>query len=286
MTIYHLDYRCRSQVSRPCRWRMRKQGVARINEAGMGRMATHVRLSVLILLGTSLAGCGASLTNEFAALDPPKEPQSAVASGLSSNRPAARAAEKLTSAATPGHHGYKIGPLDVVEFSVFKVPELSRTAQVAETGTINLPLIGEVQAAGRTAQELERELTSKLGAKYLQRPQVAILIKEYNSQRVTIEGAVKKPGVYPIRGKTTLLQVIATAEGLDSTVSDTTVVVFRQIDGKRSAAKFDVADIRNGKAQDPLLQSGDIVVAPSSSTKETFNIILKALPLATVFALL
>jgi polysaccharide export outer membrane protein len=243
-----------------------------------------------LLLGAgALAGCGASLTNEFAALDAQKEPQAAA--GLRSqsadgNNSAARAADALTSAATPGHFGYKIGQLDVVEFSVFKVPDLARTAQVAETGTINLPLVGEVQAAGRTAQELERELTKKLGAKYLQKPQVTIMIKEYNSQRVTIEGAVKKPGVYPIRGKTTLLQLIATAEGLDSAVSDTTVVVFRQIEGKRSAARFEVADIRSGHAQDPLLQSGDIIVAPTSATKETFNVIVKMLPFASVFALL
>jgi polysaccharide export outer membrane protein len=268
---------------------MRIYGLLREN--AVGGVASHALFIGAMLLGVStLTGCGASLNSEFAALDMAKEPQAA--SGLNgqpsagSSKQAARAADKLTSAATPGNQGYKIGPLDVVEFSVFKVPELARTAQVAETGTINLPLVGEVQAAGRTAQELERELTLKLGKKYLQSPQVTILIKEYNSQRVTIEGAVKKPGVYPIRGTTTLLQVVATAEGLDSAVSDTTVVVFRQIDGKRSAARFDIADIRNGSAQDPLLQSGDVIVAPTSATKETFSIILKALPLATVFALL
>jgi polysaccharide biosynthesis/export protein len=196
----------------------------------------------------------------------------------------ARAADKLTAAATPGNTYYKIGPLDVIEFSVFKVPELSRVAQVADTGTVNLPLVGEIQAAGKTAQEVERDLTKKLGAKYLQSPQVTILIKEYNSQRVTIEGAVKTPGVQPIRGKTSLLQVLATAGGIDSTVSDTTVVVFRQIDGKRHAAKFDVAAIRSGEVHDPLVQSGDVIVAPTSATKETFNMVLKALPLATAFA--
>jgi polysaccharide export outer membrane protein len=270
---------------------MRMHRLARKDAVVVSWAANHALLVATVLLGISapLAGCGPSLSNEFAALDAQKEPETAA--GLSqataiANKPAARAADKLIAVATPGNQGYKIGALDVVEFSVFKVPELARTAQVAETGTINLPLVGEVQAAGKTAQELERDLTRKLGAKYLQSPQVTVMIKEYNSQRVTVEGAVKKPGVYPIRGKTTLLQVIATAEGLDATVSDTTVVVFRQIDGKRSAAKFDVADIRNGTTPDPPLQSGDVVIAPSSATKETFNTILKALPLATVFALL
>jgi polysaccharide export outer membrane protein len=180
---------------------------------------------------------------------------------------------------------YKIGATDVLEFSVFKVPELSRTVQVSDTGTVNLPLVGEVVAAGRTARELEQSLAKELGAKYLQKPQVSIYVKEYNSQRVTIEGAVKKPGVYPVRGDLTLLQLVATAQGFEQN-SDYTVVVFRQKDGKRSAARFDVEEIRAGRAQDPLLLSGDVVVAGSSAIKETFNNILKALPIAGVFAML
>ena len=161
-------------------------------------------------------------------------------------KPLARAADKLTLGATPGSTAYKIGPHDVLDISVFKVPELTRSVQVADTGTINLPLVGEVRAAGRTAQELERDLAQKLGAKYLQSPQVTVFVKEYNSQRVTIEGAVKKPGVYPIRSKTSLLQLIAMADGLDAS-SDSTVVVFRQIDGKRIAARFDIDQIRTGQ---------------------------------------
>jgi len=199
---------------------------------------------------------------------------------------ASLAADKLTSGAKPGSTGYKIGPLDVLEFSVFKVPELQRVAQVAETGTVNLPLVGEVQAAGKTAQQVERDLAAKLGAKYLQSPQVTILVKEFNSQRVTVEGAVKTPGVQPLRGQMSLLQVLAQAGGLDSAVSDSTVLVFRQIDGKRAAARFDIAQIRAGTANDPVVLAGDVIVAPTSAMKETFNYVLKAIPLATVFALL
>ncbi|HEX5958631.1 MAG TPA: SLBB domain-containing protein, partial [Hyphomicrobiaceae bacterium] len=125
----------------------------------------------------------------------------------------------------------------------------------------------------------------RLGAKYLQSPQVTIIVKEYNSQRVTIEGAVKRPGVYPIRSKTSLLQVIATAEGLD-TASDTTVVVFRHIEGKRLAARFDISQIRSGATKDPVIQSGDVIVAPTSAMKGAFDTILKSLPIATVFAFL
>lgn len=252
----------------------------------------------VLAIALSLAACGASLNSSEGATSlgvaDSNGPAATAGTGgaftpaggdAEARREAARAAETLTAPATPGNSAYKIGAHDVVEVSVFKVPELSKSAQVAETGTINLPLVGEIPAAGRTAQEIERDLTAKLGAKYLQNPQVTVFVKEYNSQRVTLEGAIKKPGVYPIRGRATLLQFIATAEGLDPN-SDSTVVIFRQNEGKRSAARFDISAIRAGSAEDPLVQSGDVIVAGSSAVKETFNNFLKVLPVTSVFALL
>jgi polysaccharide biosynthesis/export protein len=213
----------------------------------------------------------------------------AVAAANGKERPlganATKVAETLTAAATPGNNAYKIGALDVLDISVFKAPELSKSVQVADTGTVNLPLIEDVQVVGRTAQEIERDIAGRLGAKYLQKPQVTVYVKEYNSQRVTVEGAVKKPGVFPVRGGNTLLQYLAMAEGLDPN-SDSTVLVFRTTNGVRSAAKFDVSEIRAGTAKDPTLFSGDVVVAPSSTMKEVFNNFIKVLPLASVFAVL
>ena len=163
---------------------------------------------------------------------------------------------------------------------MFKVPELARSVQVAESGTINLPLLGEVQAAGKTAQDVERDLAKKLGAKYLQSPQVTVYVKEYNSQRVTVEGAVKKPGVYPLRGKTSLMQMIAMSGGLDLASDTSNVVIFRSVDGKRFAAKFDIDQIRSGKAEDPVMKQGDLVVANASAIKAVWQDVLKALPVA------
>src|SRR5262249_12235640 len=157
---------------------------------------------------------------------------------------------------------YKIGPMDVLDISVFQVPDLTKSVQVSDTGTINLPLVGEVPVAGKTSQEVERDLTAKLGAKYLQNPQVTAYVKEYNSQQVTIEGAGQKPGTFPIKGKTSLLQLIAMANGFDPN-ADWTVLVLRESNGRRKAAKFDLNAIQKGRADDPLLQSGDIVVAGS-----------------------
>lgn len=183
----------------------------------------------------------------------------------------------------PGQAAYRIGPLDVVTVTVFRVPELSAEVQVADSGTISLPLIGQVPAAGRTAQEVEQDVTARLGEKYLQNPQVTVFIKEYNAQRVTVDGAVKKPGVFPLKGRTTLLQIISMAEGLDHTRASSDVVVFRQQDGQRAAGRFNLDDIRSGNAADPRLQPGDVVVVDDSSTKIFWNNILRALPIGNVF---
>jgi polysaccharide biosynthesis/export protein len=168
--------------------------------------------------------------------------------------------------------------------SVFKVPDLAKTVQVAEDGSINYPLIGDVPAAGKTAHELERDLRQKLGAKYLRDPQVSVLVKEYNSQRVTIEGSVKTSGVYSIKGRTTLMQLFAMAGDVDITLDSGDVVIFRDINGTRSAAKFNLDDIKAGKAVDPEVDPGDVVVVDTSDAKVALSNILRALPLATTAA--
>jgi len=194
---------------------------AAIGAARAARCAPILAAALLAVGGLFLTGCGASLNSE---LTGPGQDDKATRSGLvaepvtDSKEKAVRlpkAADAFASAATPGSAAYKIGPQDVLDISVFKAPELARSVQVAESGTINLPLVGEIHAVGKTAQEVERDLAKRLGAKYMQSPQVTVYVKEFNSQRVTVEGAVKKPGIYPLRGKTTLMQTIAMAEGLD-----------------------------------------------------------------------
>jgi len=195
----------------------------------------------------------------------------------------ARTAVSFTSSSVPGNTAYKIGPHDVLDITIFKVPDLTRSVQVADSGSINFPLIGEVPAANKTAQDLERDLTARLGARFLQSPQVSVLVKEFNSSRVTVEGAVKKPGVYPLRGKYSLIQFIAQAEGLDRETASSVAAVFRQGSTGRSVARFDLDDILSGKAEDPVIQPGDVIVVESSSTKMAFSYFSKVLPVAGLF---
>jgi polysaccharide export outer membrane protein len=244
---------------------------------------------MLIVCAASLAACGASLDNGVQSGLAPQEnvtggaPPGAADEAKAAPQHLAKAAEEFVAAGTPGNAAYKIGPQDVLDISVFKVPDLSRSVQVADVGTVNLPLVGEVQAAGHTARELELDLARKLGAKYLQSPQVTVYVKEFNSRRVTIDGSVKRPGVYPIRGRTTLVQFIAMAEGLTDIADSGSIAVFRTVNGKRSAARFDLDQIRSGAAEDPVIQEGDVIVVSQSMTKTAFQNFLKAFPLTSVF---
>jgi polysaccharide biosynthesis/export protein len=233
------------------------------------------------------AACGVSSVSDPGAGRGQLAASPPAAGGTSALQPSQEAALKkvaltYTSMTDPKSKAYKVGPLDVLEITVFKVPELSKTIQVSEAGTINFPLIGEMEAGGKSAREIEQELTKKLGAKYLQNPQISVFVKEHNSQRVTVEGAVKKPGVVPVTGGLSLLQAVAQSGGLED-VAEKTAVVFRTApDGTRQAVKYDISDIRSGKAADPQLQSGDLIIIPTSDVKEGINMVVKFLPLATI----
>jgi len=251
----------------------------------------------LAVCAASLAGCVSSSDNvgtsvaDLQSGSVTAASQAVVASGASdapsgsvSRAPkAVRPSRASASAPKAGNSGYTVGPRDVLEISVFNVPELSKSVQVANTGTINIPLLGEVPAAGRTAQEIEQDLTRQLGAKYLKNPQVTVFVKDHNSQMVTVEGAVMKPGLYPIPGKLSLVQIVATAGGLNNDLYDKNVTVFSTIDGQRTSKVYDIDDVRAGKAADPELHQGDVVVVDNSAAKVALNTALKVIsPAASI----
>lgn len=249
-------------------------------------------LSVVLLAAVVMACSRSSGDGTFAPVQASKISSKSLAmSGIEGSGEArsappirANAAAHLMIGVPAAATGYRIGPQDVLDFAVFKVAELQRTLVVAENGTVNIPLVGETKVAGRTAAEVERDVAQRLSRTHLQDPQVSLIVREYNSQRITIEGAVKRPGIYPLRSQTTLLQAVAMAEGFTET-GDTTVIVFRDQGQQKLAAKFDVSDIRTGVSGDLPLRAGDMIVAPTSAAKEAFAAVLKAMPLATFAAL-
>ena len=166
---------------------------------------------------------------------------------------------------------YRVAPMDVLEVTVYDAPNLSRPAQVSASGYISLPLIGDVKATGKTTDQLQTDIASRLRKDLMQSPQVFVTVKEYNSQRVTVDGAVKEPGVFPLKGKTTLVEAVAQAGGLSEMGSPSSVYVLRQVDGKKMAARFDLNEIRKGQKQDPVMRAGDIVMVDESGSKVMFK---------------
>jgi polysaccharide export outer membrane protein len=154
---------------------------------------------------------------------------------------------------------------------------------VSSTGQITLPLIGSVAVAGKTATEIESDVAARLGKTYLRSPQVSVSVTEARSQRITVGGAVKTPGVFPISGTTTLLQSIALAQGLDTIADPTNVVVFRYSNGQRMAARFDVSAVGMGRSPDPLIVAGDVVMVDQSGARTALRDITQGLPILSLF---
>jgi polysaccharide biosynthesis/export protein len=120
---------------------------------------------------------------------------------------------------------YRIGPDDLLDVSVFDVPDLSRTVRVSAGGEISLPLLGSVPVAGQTPQDLEESLAQELRAHYMKDPQVTVFVKEMESHGVSVFGAVTKPGVYQIRGARSLIEVLSMAGGLADDAGDSVTIV-------------------------------------------------------------
>ena len=175
---------------------------------------------------------------------------------------------------------YVIGPLDVVAVTVFQEPDLSATNLLVDpTGFVVLPLIGNVKVAGQTAAELQRDIAARYASRYLVDPQVTVAVTTAASQRFTVEGSVQEPGLYDIRGRTTLLDAMAVAKGPTNVARLHDVVIFRTINGQRSGALFNIAEIRAGRAPDPEVLGDDTIVVGLSNVKQAYRDILLAAPL-------
>lgn len=109
---------------------------------------------------------------------------------------------------------YKIGPEDLLEITVFEDEKLNKTVRVTAQGNISFPLLGILKVKGLTATELEKELRDLLAEKYFQDPHVSVFIREYRNQRISVIGAVEKPGVFDVTGQKTILDLLAMAGGL------------------------------------------------------------------------
>lgn len=165
---------------------------------------------------------------------------------------------------------YRIGAKDLLEITVFEQPELNQTVRVSEDGSITLSLLGKVEVAGLTAQELEKKLTTLLDQQFTRGAHVTVFIKEY--QKVSVIGAVGRPGQYELIGPTTLLQAIAQAGGLTAQAMNELFIYRQGNDGKQERIVIKLEDLTIGGNQDLniMLQPKDVVTVPIDQTLNVF----------------
>ena len=163
---------------------------------------------------------------------------------------------------------YFIGPEDILEITVWKNADLSKTVQVRPDGRISLPLLGDILAVAKTPTQLTDEISAGLKS-YMENPTISILVKEVNSYQLYVLGEVNKPGKYPLKSKTTLLQGITVAGGFTAMAARNKIVVFRfSKDGEGLAklkASYDDIVVRDGSIQNIELMPGDQIVVPSET---------------------
>lgn len=178
---------------------------------------------------------------------------------------------------------YRLGPTDEIVVSVFNAPELGKEGRVDAAGNFALPLVGNVRAGGLTPDEMAVAVADKLRGRYLKDPQVSVNIKQARSAMVTVDGAVREPGLYPVIGGMTLQQALASAKGASEAANIDRVIVFRQVDGQKMAAMFDLTDIRSGRTPDPAIYGNDIVVVGENAARKFLRDAQWSLPLLARF---
>ena len=171
-----------------------------------------------------------------------------------------------------GGSDYRIGRQDLLEMSVFGLDELSQTVRVADDGSITLPLLGRMVVAGLTKGELEALIARLLEERFVRDPQVTIFVKEYESKKVAVSGAVKKPGTYEMLGEKTLLEMISLAGGLDVDLGKQ-IIIFRKGDqgaDTRLAVDLDRLVYEADPALNLVVLPGDIVYVPAEEKVRIF----------------
>ena len=219
-------------------------------------------ISLLAPLAIGLAGCNA-----------PSGTTSSASQLAASTKPTLSSGE------------YVIAPQDVLQITVFQVPDLSKSTQVNGAGEVTLPLIGQVHVGGKSVEQAQQDIALKLGKKYVRSPQVTVLVTK-SGQRVTINGAVKAPAVITIDGRLTLNQAIAATGGLSDLGNSSRIHVARVTNEQVQDVVFNLDEIHSGTIPDPVLQGGDIVVAEESNGRVALKSIKDLLPFAVLAAVL
>ena len=173
---------------------------------------------------------------------------------------------------------------DHLDIRVLGEPELTSDSYVVGAqGTIQVPLAGEIIVAGRSAVTVRDDLTQRLGSRYIRNPQVTVSVSERRKTTFAVEGDVREPGIFEATPGTSLISALAQAKSTTDTAKLDEVMIFRVMNGQRLGARFNLADIRQGRAADPSVLAGDTVVVGRSGLKDAWKQFLQAAPLFNLF---
>lgn len=165
---------------------------------------------------------------------------------------------------------YRISDGDVIAITVLHADAFNRKLRVDSTGNVSLPLLGNIRVAGLTPREVETVVADILGTKFMNDPQVSVFVEESASLRFSIEGAVRTPNVYPLKGRVTLLQALAMGGGFTKVADQSQVRVIRGAGAEQQTLVFDAERIREGTLADPVIRGNDAIIAVSSTGKTVF----------------
>jgi polysaccharide export outer membrane protein len=227
----------------------------------------------MIRIGVSLLIIGAALTT------------GACAGGAASTLPVGAAAYEAVPEAVPANRSagtIRVG--DRLDVRVFGEPELSADSFVVDpSGIVNFPLVGEIIAMQQTPRQLADELERRLGARFVRNPHVTVAVAASPLASYTVEGDVGAPGNFPVTASTTLLTAMAEAKSPTKLARREEIIVLRKINGQQAGARFNLDQIRAGRAADPQILAGDKIVVTTSGPKSAWADLLGALPLLNLF---
>lgn len=177
--------------------------------------------------------------------------------------PGCRGPVDTTTIPPPSTNDSTLGASDVFDVRVFNEDALSATYRVAQDGTIDFPLVGQLSVAGLEPSVVARNIEAELQSRGLLRdPQVSVFVQEYSSKRVSVVGAVEAPGTFPVTSGMTLVQVISLAGGFTEMADRNGTTLSRRVEGELRRYRVPVDEITSGRIADVPLGAGDIINVP------------------------
>lgn len=181
----------------------------------------------------------------------------------SAGQPRSGAAQSRAVAAAPASAGYRVQPGDVLTINVWKEQDLTGDVLVRPDGGLSFPLVGDLEASGKTVSALRKEVAQRL-QRYLPNPVVTVAVKQIGGNEIYVVGKVQRPGEFPFARSLDVMQALSLAGGTTPYAALNSIVILRRDNGRQEAIHFRYSEVAHGKdlSQNILLQSGDTVVVP------------------------